>query len=214
MLEDVHEHHDHLTIWLCLDIKKLLYVHWETDEGFKRRYLTNRANKTSARSLKYTGESATFMKTKTKLRLEAVTQQSQCIGDDGNNFAASVVWREAASESYKNRMYELRSFFSHNLCTSTLTQKSASTTSQPVDPEDDVNLREQESKERYQEILSCMTDTNDFRLEWRWELEWLQWMERHMMPYEDQMRTGSRGIAGGSDVDGGAQTLPSRPAPQ
>ncbi|RYR64081.1 hypothetical protein Ahy_A03g010224 [Arachis hypogaea] len=56
MLEDVREHSNHLTIWLCLYIKKLLYVHWEIDEGFKRRRLTNRANRTSARSSKYTGD--------------------------------------------------------------------------------------------------------------------------------------------------------------
>ncbi|RYR43840.1 hypothetical protein Ahy_A08g040237 [Arachis hypogaea] len=38
-----------------------------TDEGFRQRRLTNRANKISAKSSKYTGDSATFMKTKTKL---------------------------------------------------------------------------------------------------------------------------------------------------
>ncbi|RYQ95129.1 hypothetical protein Ahy_B08g090163 [Arachis hypogaea] len=50
MLEDVCEHCDHLTIWHRSNINKLLYVHWETDEGFKRRCITNRVNKTSARS--------------------------------------------------------------------------------------------------------------------------------------------------------------------
>ncbi|RYR62185.1 hypothetical protein Ahy_A04g019579 [Arachis hypogaea] len=66
MLEDIREHHDHLTIWLCSDIKKALYV-WESDEGFKHRRLTNRVNRASARSSKYTGGSATFMKKKAKL---------------------------------------------------------------------------------------------------------------------------------------------------
>ncbi|RYR50591.1 hypothetical protein Ahy_A07g037222 [Arachis hypogaea] len=37
------------------------------DEGFKHRCLTNRANKVSAKSSKYIGESATFMKTKVRL---------------------------------------------------------------------------------------------------------------------------------------------------
>ncbi|RYQ82130.1 hypothetical protein Ahy_B10g100726 [Arachis hypogaea] len=67
MLEDVRERRGHLTIWLCSNLKKALYVHWETDEGFKRRHLTNRNNRTSARSSKYTGRSATFMKTKSRL---------------------------------------------------------------------------------------------------------------------------------------------------
>ncbi|RYQ84769.1 hypothetical protein Ahy_B10g104246 [Arachis hypogaea] len=67
MLDDVHEHRDHLTIWLHPEIKKELYVHWETDEGFKHHCLTNRANRASARSSKYIGGSATFMKTKTRL---------------------------------------------------------------------------------------------------------------------------------------------------
>ncbi|RYR50014.1 hypothetical protein Ahy_A07g036562 isoform A [Arachis hypogaea] len=54
VLEDVCERHDHLTIWLCLDIKKALYVYWETDEGFRHFRLTNRANNALARSSKYT----------------------------------------------------------------------------------------------------------------------------------------------------------------
>ncbi|RYR17066.1 hypothetical protein Ahy_B03g061869 [Arachis hypogaea] len=153
MLEDVRERHDHLTIWLCPDIKKLLYVHWETDEGFKHRRLTNRANRTSAKSSKYTSGSTTFMKTKARLiksytqRLEVATKQSQRIGDDDNNFAALVVdpdqvWREAASEPYKNRMYKFRSFFADNLRTSTLIHSSTFATSRPIDPKNGVDLRE------------------------------------------------------------------------
>ncbi|RYR53451.1 hypothetical protein Ahy_A06g028575 [Arachis hypogaea] len=61
MLEDIRERGDHLTYWLCPKIKKALYVHWETDE---------RSNRSSARSSKYTGSSATFMKTKARLSLD------------------------------------------------------------------------------------------------------------------------------------------------
>ncbi|RYR05173.1 hypothetical protein Ahy_B06g085046 [Arachis hypogaea] len=43
------------------------FVHWETNEGFRHRRLTNRPNRVSARSSKYTGGSATFMKTKARL---------------------------------------------------------------------------------------------------------------------------------------------------
>ncbi|RYR26023.1 hypothetical protein Ahy_B02g060131 [Arachis hypogaea] len=47
MMEDVRERRDHLTIWSCLDIKKALYIHWETDEEFRHHSLSNRANKAS-----------------------------------------------------------------------------------------------------------------------------------------------------------------------
>ncbi|QHN94124.1 uncharacterized protein LOC110264740 [Arachis ipaensis] len=72
-------------------------------------------------------------------RLKVATQQSQCTGDDDNNSAASfvdpdMVWCEVASESYKNRVYGLGSFFTDNLRTSTLRQSSASATSRPFDP--------------------------------------------------------------------------------
>ncbi|RYR15738.1 hypothetical protein Ahy_B04g072665 [Arachis hypogaea] len=228
MLEDVREHCDHITIWLRPDIKKALYV-WETDEGFKHRRLTNRANRASTMASKYTGGSATFMKKKAKLsksldheatmvktfkythtlkenkRLETATQQSQRTRDDGNNSAASVVdpdrfWREAASKPYKNRVYGLGSCFADNLRTSTLIHSSSSTTSRPVDPEDGVYLREHaqqlwEFEERYQAILSRMTDTNDLGRECRRELEWLQRIERHMVPYEHQMHAGGSIVA-------------------
>ncbi|RYR40016.1 hypothetical protein Ahy_A09g045674 [Arachis hypogaea] len=39
----------------------------ETDEGFRHWRLTNKANRASSRSSKYTGSSATFMKTKDRL---------------------------------------------------------------------------------------------------------------------------------------------------
>ncbi|RYR29107.1 hypothetical protein Ahy_B01g053408 [Arachis hypogaea] len=66
-LENVRERRDSLTTWLRPEIKKALYVHWETDKGFMHRCLTNRANKVSAKSSKYTGSLATFMKTKARL---------------------------------------------------------------------------------------------------------------------------------------------------
>ncbi|RYR66677.1 hypothetical protein Ahy_A03g012730 [Arachis hypogaea] len=66
-MQDAHQGCNHLTVWLCPDIKKELNVHFGTDEGFKRHYLTNRTNRASPRSSKYTGGSATFMKTKSRL---------------------------------------------------------------------------------------------------------------------------------------------------
>ncbi|RYR78496.1 hypothetical protein Ahy_A01g003315 [Arachis hypogaea] len=67
MLEDIHEGRDHLTTWLRPEIKKALLFQWETDHGFRHQRLTNRANRASARSSRYTGSSTTFMKTKAKL---------------------------------------------------------------------------------------------------------------------------------------------------
>ncbi|XP_052112992.1 uncharacterized protein LOC107471982 isoform X2 [Arachis duranensis] len=69
MLEDVCERRDHLTIGsIFSNIKKAMYIHWETNEEFKRRYLMNRANRASSKSSNYTCGLATFMKTKVKLR--------------------------------------------------------------------------------------------------------------------------------------------------
>ncbi|RYQ89435.1 hypothetical protein Ahy_B09g096085 isoform B [Arachis hypogaea] len=67
MIKDVHEWRDHLTIWLRSNIKKQMHVHWETNEGFKRRCLIKRANRDSVRSSKNTNGSATFIKTKARL---------------------------------------------------------------------------------------------------------------------------------------------------
>ncbi|QHO20126.1 uncharacterized protein DS421_11g335130 [Arachis hypogaea] len=72
MLEDVREGHGHLTTWLHQKIKKALLAHWETDEEFRHRRLTNRANKASARSSKYIGSLATFMNTKSRLIFDVV----------------------------------------------------------------------------------------------------------------------------------------------
>ncbi|RYR75969.1 hypothetical protein Ahy_A01g000567 [Arachis hypogaea] len=176
MLHDIREEHDHLTIWICQDIKRALDNHFSTDEGFRHRHLINRANRTSPRSSKYTGGSATFMKTKSRLSnsLENVATlaetfrythtlkankkrfadegsvahyQSQPNGDDPN-FDASVVncdrvWHDSASESYKNRISELGSFFASGLHNSTLAASSVSaSTTSPVDPEEVIDLRE------------------------------------------------------------------------
>ncbi|RYR05032.1 hypothetical protein Ahy_B06g084858 [Arachis hypogaea] len=72
MLDDVRQGQDHRTTWLRPDIKNDLFVHWETDKGFRHWRLTNRANRVSIRSSKYTGGLATFMKTKARLIFEVV----------------------------------------------------------------------------------------------------------------------------------------------
>ncbi|RYR05663.1 hypothetical protein Ahy_B06g085496 [Arachis hypogaea] len=58
---------DQLTTWIRPSIKKELEAHFKNDEGFKHRHLTNVANRALSRSSKYTGGSATFMKTKSRL---------------------------------------------------------------------------------------------------------------------------------------------------
>ncbi|RYR02958.1 hypothetical protein Ahy_B06g081789 [Arachis hypogaea] len=62
MLDDVRQGRDHWRQWLRPDIKKALFVHWEIDEGFRHRRPTNRTNRASVRSSRYTGSSMTFMK--------------------------------------------------------------------------------------------------------------------------------------------------------
>ncbi|RYR23506.1 hypothetical protein Ahy_B03g068717 [Arachis hypogaea] len=145
MLKDVHEHRDQLAIWLRPDIKKELYVHLE---GFKHCRLTNRANRASPRSSKYIGGSAIFMKTKARLyksldrevTMTEIFKYTHTLKKNKERFANQ---RVADHYPYKNRVYGLGSFFADNLRTSILRHSSTSTTSRLVDPEDDVDLREQ-----------------------------------------------------------------------
>ncbi|RYR68694.1 hypothetical protein Ahy_A03g015176 [Arachis hypogaea] len=143
-----------------------LCVHWETDKGFKHQRLKNKANRALARSSKYTGGSATFMKTKARLSLNRngtlaetfkythilkenkkrfADKQSQDHCDANGSTALVVdpdaVWRETASVLYKNRVYRLESFFASDFCTSTLRLSFASATSRAVNPDEDIHLR-------------------------------------------------------------------------
>ncbi|RYR24794.1 hypothetical protein Ahy_B02g058338 [Arachis hypogaea] len=67
MMSNVRKGHDHLTLWICPSIKKELEAYFNNDEGFKHYHLMNVANRASPKSSKYTGESATLMKTKSRL---------------------------------------------------------------------------------------------------------------------------------------------------
>ncbi|QHO02051.1 uncharacterized protein DS421_13g420530 [Arachis hypogaea] len=153
MMGDIYERRNYLTIWLRPDPKKTLYVYWKTNEGFKYCRLTNRTNRASARSSKYIGGLATFMKTKTRLSklLSRDATMTETFNPNHNmyyNFAVGeadpdTVWRETTYEPYKNRVFELGSFFTDNQRTFTLRHSSSSTTSRPVDPADGIYLREQ-----------------------------------------------------------------------
>ncbi|RYR08219.1 hypothetical protein Ahy_B05g075795 [Arachis hypogaea] len=70
MMSDVRKGRNHLTSWIHPAIKKDLEAYFNNDEGFKRRRLTNVANRALPKSSKYTGGSVTFMKTKSKLLLD------------------------------------------------------------------------------------------------------------------------------------------------
>ncbi|RYR19400.1 hypothetical protein Ahy_B03g064166 [Arachis hypogaea] len=168
MMGDIYERRNYLTIWLRPDPKKTLYVYWKTNEGFKYCRLTNRTNRASARSSKYIGGLATFMKTKTRLSkllsrdatmtetfkyTHTLEENKKRFANHPNhnmyyNFAVGeadpdTVWRETTYEPYKNRVFELGSFFTDNQRTFTLRHSSSSTTSRPVDPADGIYLREQ-----------------------------------------------------------------------
>ncbi|RYR15647.1 hypothetical protein Ahy_B04g072536 [Arachis hypogaea] len=133
-----------------------MYVQWKTNEGFRHRRLTNRANRASAKSSKYTGGLATFMKTKARLlksldrdatlaetfkythALKENKENKERFSDqreeDASGIAALVVdsdavWHEIALAPYKNRVYGLGSFFISSLHTSMLRSSFASATS-------------------------------------------------------------------------------------
>ncbi|RYR07568.1 hypothetical protein Ahy_B05g074947 [Arachis hypogaea] len=204
MMQDVHERRDHLTIWLRPDIKKVLYVHWEINDGFRNHLLTNRANRVSARSSNYTDGSATFIKTMAMLIVMAETfKYTHTLKENKERFSPTRRdWRPQANNLCTLErtattpliqssiliwlaVQELRllvglgSFFANNFPTSTLRASFASATS-PVEAEDNVNLRElqaqqlQQSKERYNEILARVSDTYSIKLELRQELEQIQ----------------------------------------
>ncbi|RYR54318.1 hypothetical protein Ahy_A06g029576 [Arachis hypogaea] len=124
-------------------------------------------------------------------RLEAMTQQSQqSMKDTANSSAASVInpdaiWREAASAPYKNHVYELGSFFANLQYSKGL----------PLVEPSRLRMELNDYGERYQEILTCVTDTDNLKLEWREQLEWLQWMEAQM-----EMRTADIIPAGGTQT--------------
>ncbi|RYR19968.1 hypothetical protein Ahy_B03g064977 [Arachis hypogaea] len=159
MIEDVRERYDHLTLWLHPDIKKALYVHWETDERFRCCCLTKKTNRALTKPSKYTGGLAAFMKTKSKLldRDAMMAETFKCTHTLRENREMFVdqrstitirrpdtVWCETTSEPYKNHIYRLGLFFIDNLCTSTLRASSTSATSRAIDFKDSViDLREQ-----------------------------------------------------------------------
>ncbi|QHO54085.1 uncharacterized protein DS421_2g53570 [Arachis hypogaea] len=57
-------------------------------------------------------------------------------------------------------------------------------------------------RERYQKILTCVTSTDELKLEWRELLDWMQRMEAQIEVYKAQMR------AAGIDLAGGIRTSP------
>ncbi|RYR17675.1 hypothetical protein Ahy_B03g062371 [Arachis hypogaea] len=219
MLDDVRHGWAQWTDWLRPDIKKALSAHWETDDGFRHLYLTNRANRASSRSFKYTGNSTTFMKAKLKSldrdailaemfkythmlkenkarcadqRLRTIIEEDAADGSTASVVNPDVVWRKTASTMYKNRVYGMESLFDSSLCTS-LRLSSGSAASRAIQSEDGVNLRLQvqelqcslhqqahecnDYRERYQEIFTCVTSTDELILEFRESMEWIQRMK-------------------------------------
>ncbi|RYR28352.1 hypothetical protein Ahy_B01g052465 [Arachis hypogaea] len=178
MMSDVRQGRDHLTIWICPFIKKELEAHFRTDEGFKRHRLMNVANRALPRLSKYTGGSATFLKTKSKLedytqRLEAATQQSQLpsgnddLGSDTSVVDPDRVWSETASEPYKNHVFALAA-----------SSTSVSVTS-PANPEEVFDLMEevqkltQELHQQAQQYEQRYNETAAINSQMTEKLEWL-----------------------------------------
>ncbi|RYR26791.1 hypothetical protein Ahy_B02g061095 [Arachis hypogaea] len=142
MMQDVREGHDHLAIWIHPNIKRALDNHFSINEGFRLHCLTNRANRVSPWSSKYTGGSATFIKTKSRLLLE-------CEATLAETFKYTHLLKankeRFANERFAAHYFEiLGSFFASGLHTSTLAASfgSASATS-AANPKEVVDLREQ-----------------------------------------------------------------------
>ncbi|RYR78321.1 hypothetical protein Ahy_A01g003085 [Arachis hypogaea] len=152
MMQDVHKGHNHIMIWLCPDLKKELDVHFSTDEGFKHCCLTNRTNRASPRSSKYTGGLATFMKTKSRLsksldREAILAENLKYTHTLKANKVRFINKKSASYYSYKNHVFGLGSFFARGLHISTLvaSSTSASATS-PANPKEVIGLREEVEK--------------------------------------------------------------------
>ncbi|RYR39709.1 hypothetical protein Ahy_A09g045291 [Arachis hypogaea] len=114
-------------------------------------------------------------------RLKVATQQSYLSRDDPGSNASVVdpdrVWCETVSEPYKNHVYGLGLFFFSDLHTSTLAASFASASATSLaDLEEVVDLRKevqkltgelhqqtQQSRQRYNELLARVKDTDAIR---------------------------------------------------
>ncbi|RYQ96504.1 hypothetical protein Ahy_B08g092267 [Arachis hypogaea] len=168
-------------------------IYTETNEEFRHRCLTNRANRTSDRSSKYANGSSTFMKTKARLskslgREETLVEMFNCRTNHNN-----IV----IHESYAQRV-EVATQQSQQSRKDAADGSAASV----VDPDAAQELDDYQKK--YQKILTRVTETDDLRLEWREQLERLQRMEAHMKVYQAQMRA-----AGIIPASGTQTSLPS-----
>ncbi|QHN93294.1 uncharacterized protein DS421_17g591430 [Arachis hypogaea] len=67
MMSDVHQGKDHLTSWIRPNIKRELVAYFRYNDVFKCHRLTNVTNRALPRSSRYTNESATFVKMKSRL---------------------------------------------------------------------------------------------------------------------------------------------------
>ncbi|QHN92403.1 uncharacterized protein DS421_17g583420 [Arachis hypogaea] len=199
MLEDVRERHGHLTSWLCPEIKKALYVHWES-KSLDR-------DATLAETFKYT---YTLKENKERFVGQRYADHYYLrvlhVETGGRNLTISAKWggrqwlccfsHRSQYSLAQDRLSAVQEpcirvglFFTSSLQTST----SASATSKAVDLEEGIDLRlhvqeltqslhdqaqkMKETQERYQKILTRMTDKDELRLEWREQLERLQRMK-------------------------------------
>ncbi|MED6122881.1 hypothetical protein PIB30_044040 [Stylosanthes scabra] len=151
---------EQLTQWCRPELKKALYHFWETDEKYKHTKATNKANRASERCAKYTGESATPMKTKAKMTksldrlvsMAEVFKQTHTLKENKEKFAdkrSTDIWNEYIDNTAIATQRAAESGTStaeSTLRTSVFATQdtSASVTSAvPCGEEDTVDLREQ-----------------------------------------------------------------------
>ncbi|QHO18413.1 uncharacterized protein DS421_11g320300 [Arachis hypogaea] len=188
----------------CWMIFKALFVYWKTDKGFRHQRLTNKANRASVRSSKYTSNSATFMKTKARLSKSldreatlaetfkytyTLKKNKETFADQRSHDHYSQKRREDATDGSAASIVDPDVVW-HEIASAPYKNRHARELNNYL--------------ERYQEILNRVTSTDELRLEWRESLERMQHMEAQMEVYQAKMRTAFIDLTGGSTATGGS----------
>ncbi|QHN85444.1 uncharacterized protein DS421_16g537500 [Arachis hypogaea] len=225
---------DHLTLWIRLAIKKELKADFNNDEGFKRRSLTNIANRASPRLSKYTGGSATFMKTKSKLSksldhettLAETFKYTHILKANNERFAEErsaahyiLIGFGARLPLNPTRIAALGwSFFASGLRSSALAAFSASATNL-ANPQEVIDLREEvqklthdlhqqakQSEQRYNDLLARVGGAVTISSNLIEKLEQFDRLREQMEAYNQQMRAkvSSAGSSGTAGSNGNA----------
>ncbi|RYR27792.1 hypothetical protein Ahy_B01g051851 [Arachis hypogaea] len=203
MLSDIRQWCDHLTPWIRPSLKTELEVHFRNDDGFKHCRLTNIVNRTSPRSSKYTGASATFMKTKIRLSKSL----------DCEATLVEIFKYTHTLKANKGRFADERSGVHYDDYTQRL--EAAIQQSQPPSGNDEYDSETSVSEQRHNDLLARIGGAVAINSDPTEKLEQLDHLREQMEVYNQQMRAGGSGTAGTSgNTVGGAPPSASTPPPQ